>query len=92
MIIRVLHEGQYEVEGQALQQVDELDKQLLEAATAGDATRYAQLIDRALETVRTAGRPLAIDDLRPSDLVLPASDSTLEEVQSLFRSEGLIAS
>ncbi len=92
MIIRVLHEGQYEVEGQALQVVDDLDGQIFEAVAEGDRERYQQLYARVLDTVRKEGKPLAIDDLRGSQLVLPAPDSTFDEVRALFEQQGVIAS
>jgi hypothetical protein len=92
VIIRVLHEGQYEVEGQALQRVDELDSQIFEAVADGNQGRYEQLFGQVLEAVRRDGKPLAADDLRPSELILPAADSTLEEVRSLFEQEGLMTS
>ncbi len=92
MIIRVLHEGQYEVEGQALQVVDDLDGQIFEAVAEGDRERYQQLYARVLDTVRKEGKPLAIDDLRGSQLVLPAPDSTFDEVRALFEQQGVIVS
>lgn len=92
MIIRVLHEGQYELEAADLQRVNELDDQLLAVVVAGDEAAFRRLLDQTLSIVRKEGRPLAVEDLRPSDLVLPASDSSLEEVQTLFRQEGLISS
>jgi hypothetical protein len=92
LIIRVLHEGQYEVEGALLQRVDELDKQLFEAVADGDRERYHQLFTQVIDAVRKEGRPLAIDDLRASQLILPAPDSTFEEVRSLFEQQGMLAS
>jgi hypothetical protein len=91
VIIRVLHEGQYEVEGQALQALDDLDEQIFEAVADGDRARYEQLFTQVLATVRKDGKPLAVDDLRGSQLVLPAPDSTFEEVRSLFEQQGIVA-
>ena len=90
MIIRVLHEGQYELGGDALDQVKALDEQIFEAVVAGDAQHYASLFDQALQVIRRDGQPLAVDDLRASDLVLPAADSSMEEVRDLFKREGHI--
>jgi PspA-Associated protein len=90
VIIRVLHEGQYELEGGALDRVNALDEQIFKAVTDRDAGRYSQLFNQALSLIREQGRPLADDDLRPSELVLPASDATLEEVYNLFQQEGLL--
>jgi hypothetical protein len=92
LIIRVLHEGQYEVEGETLQVVDDLDKQIFEAVADGDRERYQQLFAQVLDTVRKQGKPLAIDDLRGSQLILPAPDSTFEEVRALFEQQGMVPS
>ena len=91
MVVRILHEGQYDVDGQTLDQLNQLDGQLLDAVSEGDETRFQHLFSQILGLVRRAGRPLAVEDLRPSELVLPAADSTMEEVRSLLTSEGLIA-
>jgi hypothetical protein len=92
LIIRVLHEGQYEVEGEALHVVDSLDGQIFEAVADGDRDRYQQLFTQVLDTIRKGGKPLALDDLRGSQLILPAPDSTFEEVRSLFEQQGMVAS
>jgi hypothetical protein len=92
MIIRVLHEGQYELEGDALQRVNALDEQIFAAVVGGDPTGYTRVFDQTLQVIRRDGRPLAADDLRGSDLVLPAADSSLEEIRALFQQEGLIPS
>ena len=92
MIIRVLHEDQYELDGQPLERVNALDEQIFKAVIDGDAARYQQLLGQALTVIREQGRPLAVEDLRPSELILPAADSTMDEVRSLFQQEGLIPS
>jgi hypothetical protein len=90
VIVRVLHEQQYELDGDALNRLNALDEQIFQSVVAEDANKYKSLMQEALTLIRESGRTLASDDLRPSDLVLPASDSTMEEVRSLFQQEGLI--
>jgi hypothetical protein len=90
LVIRVLHEGQYEIADEPLQRMNDIDEQMFQAVVAGDAGAFRVLLERALSVVRSEGRVLAVDDLRPSDLVLPAPDSTMDEVRSLFVQEGLI--
>jgi hypothetical protein len=91
VIIRVLHEGQYELDPAALQHMNELDEHMLASVVAGNESVYRRQLGEALEIVRQQGRPLAVEDLRPSDLILPAPDSSLEEVRTLFREEGRIS-
>jgi hypothetical protein len=40
--------------------------------------------------VQTEGTRLADEDLRPSDVVIPPADLTLEETRQLFSGDGLI--
>jgi hypothetical protein len=92
VIIRVLHENQYELDGQQLDRINSLDEQLFQAVVDDGAGRYQQLLDEVLSLVRENGQALTVEDLRPSDLVLPAPDFTMDEVRSLFQQEGLIPS
>jgi len=85
MIVRIATEGQYELRGQALDELDSADDALLDAIEAGDETAFARELTRVLEIVRTRGRRLADDELKESDLVLPPPDTTLEEARGLFR-------
>jgi hypothetical protein len=86
-----LQEGQYEIEGEALERVNQIDDQMFKAVTEKDAARYHRLFDEALGLIRKQGKELAIEDLRPSELILPAPDASMEEVHDLFVQEGLIS-
>ena len=92
MIIRVLHEDQYDLQDQALDRVRAVDEQMFAAVEARDEPRFRNLLDQALAIIRQSGRVLGVDELRPSDLVLPSPDSTLDEVRTLLAQEGLISS
>jgi hypothetical protein len=92
MIIRILHEGQYEIQDESLQRLNAVDEDMFAAAASANEGRFRQLLDQALGIIRREGRALAVEDLRPSDLVLPSPDSTLEEVRALLAQEGLINS
>jgi len=43
-----------------------------------------------LHAVRTEGTRLEDDSLEDSDLILPPSDATMEEVRALLGDEGLV--
>jgi hypothetical protein len=58
--------------------------------TEGDDDSFASSLEELLRAIRTAGQPLPDDSLMDSDLVLPPSDSTIEEVRALLGDEGLI--
>jgi hypothetical protein len=83
MIVRILSEGQYRVDGDTLEQIKVLDDQLMEALTANQADRFRELLATVAELVRR-GTALDPEHLVESDLILPASDTTLEEAKRLF--------
>ena len=84
MIVRILHEGQYELPAAALGDLRRLDDELMERLTADDAAGFLERRDALLALVRSEGRMLPDEVLRESDLVLPHADITLEEARALF--------
>lgn len=90
MIVRILGEGQFDVPESALDALNELDEQLIDAVEAGDEIRFATALDALLADVRSHASPHALDTLDQSDLVLPGPDSSLEQVRELLGDEGLI--
>ncbi len=84
MIVRILHEGQYELSADALARLRKLDDELMEAVTSGSEATFAQRRDALVGLVRQEGKAVAADVLRESDLVLPPADITLAEARELF--------
>ena len=90
MIIRITSEGQFNLPGPFVDQLNEIDNELVEAVEAADRISYDTLLKKMLDLVRTEGSPLPVDEIVESDLILPESDLTLEEAQVLFVGEGLL--
>ena len=90
MIVRIIGEGQFQVPSALLDQLNELDNQIVRVVAHGDAKDYQETFTRLLGLVRRQGRAVALDDLRPSDVIMPAADTTFEEARQLFVGEGLI--
>lgn len=92
MIIRVLGEGQYTVDDAHADLLNSLDSGLERAVESGDESAFRAALADLLTQVRTLGQPLPDDSLEPSDALLPAEDSSLEDVRALLAdtSEGLI--
>ena len=90
MIVRILGEGQWDVSDDRLPALNELDSAVEAAVEQGDRETFSPGPRRAAEG-RTRGRhPLPAESLEDSDLILPPSDATLEEVRELLSEEGLI--
>jgi len=90
LIIRIATEGQFNLPGAYVDQLNDIDNQLVEAVESGDRASFGGLLTQMLTLVREHGSPLPIDELVESDLMLPAADLTLEEAQVLFVGEGLL--
>ena len=83
MIVRISTEGQYELRGRLIAELDEADNDILRAVEAGDEKAFRAALERVLAIVRR-GRRLADHELVESDLILPAPDTTLAEAARLF--------
>jgi chromosome condensin MukBEF complex kleisin-like MukF subunit len=90
MIVRVMGDGQFEVDEEVAKGLNDLDQQAERALEAGDEEQLSELLRRMAEAVRTNGARLADDDLSPSEAIVPPDDLTLAEARELFEGEGLI--
>ncbi len=84
MIVRILHEGQYDVSGATMDKVHELDQALLEHLKQADEANFHKTLGQMLATVRTEGKRLPDHVLKESHLIMPAADFTLDEAKKLF--------
>ena len=90
MIVRILGEGQLTLKPEALDELNKLDDDLLAAVRDSDEPKFRAAMDALLARVRDLGEPLPVDEIKPSDFILPSSDSSLDEVRDLLSSDGLI--
>ena len=90
MIVRILTEDQYDLSGAHMDELNEIDNQLVQVVEEGDRAQFEQLLEKMLGLVREKGKPLPVDELVESDIVLPQPDITLEEAGELFTGEGLL--
>lgn len=90
MIVRILGEGQLNLEHAALDELNKLDDELLSAVRDGDEAKFRAAMDTLLARVRELGTPLPVEEIKPSDFILPSADSSLDEVRDLLSSDGLI--
>ncbi len=90
MIVRILGEGQFEVDGSATEELNGLDATLEKAVNAGDEAALRAALAALLDRVRSLGSPLPADTIKPSDLIVPNSDADVASVRALLTNEGLI--
>ena len=90
MIVRVMGDGQYDIGDDALERLNALDPQAVEALEREDEAELDGYLDEMGNLVRSQGKRLPDDELKPSDIVVPPSDLTLGETRKLLSEQGFI--
>jgi hypothetical protein len=88
MIVRILGEGQYAIDNSDRGVLDGLDATLMETVDGGDEEAFGAALASLIAEVRRLGRPVPDDNFSTSDLVVPFSDSSLEETKGLLAEPG----
>ena len=90
MIVRLMGEGQYRVDDELVERLNELDDRAQAATDAEDEPTLDRILDEMAALVREQGEAMPDDDLSASDILVPPSDLTLEETKRLMSHEGFI--
>jgi hypothetical protein len=90
MIVRILGEGQLQVDDSATDELNVLDAALEKAVNSGDEQAFRPALAALLDRVRSLGSPLAPDAIEPSDLILPYAGAGLTDVREMLTNGGLI--
>lgn len=90
MIIRIMGEGQLEVDDTHLDDLNRLDDALGDAIDSGDDQSFRAALAALLDEVRKVGTPVPDEKLVDSDLVLPFAEAHVDEVRELLTGDGLI--
>jgi chromosome condensin MukBEF complex kleisin-like MukF subunit len=90
MIVRLMGEGQYELDQAACDMLNEIDSAAVSALETGDEETFRARLRELAQTVRDRGDRLPDEDLRASEVIVPPDDLSLEEARELFSGEGLI--
>ena len=90
MIVRIATEDQFEIAGDDYTTLNDLDNAVVAAVDANDEERYAKTFAELLDWIRSNGTVVGDDDLRESDVIVPPSDTSLEEARRDFTGEGII--
>jgi hypothetical protein len=90
VIVRILGEGQYDVDDGALDRLNALDDALESAVEADDEEAFVSALTALHEEVRSVGTAHAADSLDESDLILPPSGASVDEVRDMLGDDGLI--
>ena len=90
MIVRLMGEGQFEVDDEVAKGLNGLDEQAGAAVEQGDEEKLRELLQRMADAGRMNGARVPDEDLTPSEAIVPPDDLSLDEARELFEGEGLI--
>ena len=90
MIVRLMGEGQWQIDEGVRARIDELDIDTENAVKVGDEQAVQAVLRAIHELVRSSGEQLDHAHLGASDLVVPPADLSLDEARELLHGEGLI--
>jgi len=84
VIVRLMGEGQWQVDDSLKARLEELDAETERATEAGNADALREALHALHEAVREAGEKLDHAHLAASDAVIPPEDLSLEEAQAML--------
>lgn len=87
IVVRVAGDDQYKLPVAVRPALDGLDVALVRAIQANDAEGFTQCTEQLIKLIHASGEKLPHDDLRSSDLIVPAADMTVEEAKRLMSDE-----
>ena len=90
MKIRILNEGQFEVNDSLIGELNQLDERLVAAVNSQNESEFGSVLVEIHAKVVGNGTRLPDEYIGPSDLLLPDRDTTLEEIHDFLGDEGLI--
>lgn len=87
MIVRLMGEGQWQVDDSLKARLDELDDETERAVEAGDENALHAALRALHDAVRESGEKLDHAHLGASDAVIPPDDLSLDEARKLLAGE-----
>ena len=89
MIVRLMGEGQYELDRKYLDEVNKIDNNIVKIVKNEDEKVFKTEFKKLSDYVRRNGKKIPDDVIKPSDCIIPPSDLTLDEAKRIFAGEGL---
>jgi phage shock protein A len=84
IVVRVAGDQQYLLPGSVRPALDGLDKALAAAVESGDAAGFGKATAELNKLIQSNGQKLGQDDLRPSDVIAPSAEMSLEDAKQLY--------
>jgi hypothetical protein len=84
VIVRILGEGQFQVDADVAARLTALDAELDAAVEKHDDTAFRAVLGAAVGLVRDSGTTVPDDTFVTADYILPFSDASVDEVRKLL--------
>lgn len=90
MIVRIMGEGQWRIDDALTCDLNVIDALLDADLTVGTESTLAAHIQAIQALIKERGTPVGIEELLPSDAVVPFSGISVAELREFIGQEGLI--
>jgi len=90
MIIRIMGEGQYEVNSCLLDQLNVIDNRIVDHVSQGRQKEFREDLIKLISAVKENGKMVDPKEIIKSDVIVPPKDLTFDEAKNVFKGYGLI--
>jgi len=90
VIVRIMGEGQYRLEDEVRDRVNQLDNAVVAAVEDDDEDAFHLAFEEMLDVIRKEGEHLGDEEIETSDVIVPPADTSMAEATAEFSGEGLI--
>ncbi len=90
MIVRIMGEGQYNVDSCLLDQLNVIDNRIVDHVSKGAQKEFREDLAELISAVKKNGKQLDPKEIIKSDIIIPPKDLTFEEAKGVFKGYGLI--
>ena len=85
MIVRIMTENQYRLTDEDATALDQMDDPLHVAIKSGDERAFAAELEKVVAFVREKGTVIPVEEVVPSDVIIPAPDMKLAEARQYLQ-------
>lgn len=90
MIVRLMGEGQFELDRKHMAELNKIDNNVVKLVEKGNEKAFKTEFRKLEDYVHRYGKPVPHEILKPSDVIIPPADISLDEAKKIFKGEGLI--
>ena len=90
MIVRIMGQGQYNVDAELMQKLNVIDNRIVAHVSRGDEKALRKDLALLISVIKQRGQPLDKTSILSSEVIVPPEDLTLKEATKIFSGQGLI--